>query len=253
MRCLIIDDEASSRSRLRRLLVGYDDVQIVAEAENGMDGLQAIVEHLPDLVFLDIEMPALNGMQMLKAIPPDVPVPLVIFITGYDDHALEAFQADALAYLLKPIEEERLTAHIGRARKLLSDLVERQHEAQRLTDAMDRRPSRIDQIVGKKRDRFFLLRPEDVFFFTAEDGVVKAMSAKDSYLVDLTLNDLEKGLLSKRFFRAHRAALLNLNRIKEIQPYFRSSYMILMADAANTEFQVSERQAKNLRERIPGL
>jgi DNA-binding LytR/AlgR family response regulator len=253
MRCLIVDDETSSRSRLKRLLKCHDDVAIVGEAEDGTAGLEAILQQSPDLVFLDIEMPQLNGIQMLRALPESSPIPLVIFITGYDEHALAAFEANALAYLLKPVEEERLSSALNRARLLLTNARDRQADAEHLRDVVAQRRAPMDRIVGKKRDRFYLLRPDEIVFFSAEDGLVKAHSLKESYTVDLPLNDLESDLSSRQFFRANRAALVNLNRIREIQPYFRSSYIILMADAENTQLQVSERQAKQLRSRVPGL
>lgn len=253
MRCLIIDDEAASRSRLRRLLAKHTDIEIVGEAENGMAGLELIVSTPADLMLLDIEMPIINGIQMLKSIPSDVPVPIAIFVTGFDEHAMAAYEADALAYLLKPVEEDRLISALDRARRLISEPIQRETEQRRLADIIAKRPVRIDQVVGKKRDRFYLLRPSDILQFSAADGLVKAHTLKDIYLVDLTLNDLEESLEYMRFFRAHRAALVNLNHIKEIQPSFRSSYILLLADSANTEVQVSERRAKVLRERIPGL
>jgi two-component system, LytTR family, response regulator len=253
MRALIIDDELSSRSRLKRLLVKHPDVSIDAEAENGVEGLRAILETAPDLVFLDIEMPNLNGLQMLRSLPANANVPLVIFITGYDEHALAAFEANALAYLLKPVEQDRLAISLDRARRLLASVPERQAEADRMKKVIHNQQASLDQIVGRKKDRFYLMRPEDIFYFTAEDSLVKAHSSKETCTVDFTLNELEDALRSRQFFRAHRSALINLNRIKEIQPYFRSSYIILMTDPANTEFQVSERQAKQLRARVPGL
>ncbi len=115
MRCLVIDDEFSARSRLKRLLTTHSDLEVVGEAEDGVQGLEQITSLKPDLIFLDIEMPQLNGFQMLRAIPADDPLPLIIFTTGYDEHALAAFEADALAYLLKPIEEHRLATALSRS------------------------------------------------------------------------------------------------------------------------------------------
>lgn len=253
MRCLIIDDEAASRSRLKRLLVKHADIEIVGEAVDGMSGLELLTSTQADVALLDIEMPVLNGLQMLKSLPADVTVPIVIFITGFDEHALAAYEADALAYLLKPVEEDRLASVLERARRLISEPSLHAAEQRRFSDIISKRPVKIDQVVGKKRDRFYLLRPSDIFHFSAEDGLVKAHSSKGDYLVDLTLNDLEDSLEHMRFFRAHRAALVNLNHVKEIQPSFRSSFVLLLADSSNTEVQVSERRAKNLRERIPGL
>jgi DNA-binding LytR/AlgR family response regulator len=253
MQCLIIDDESASRSRLKRLLAKEAEIEVVGEAKDGMEGLEMIVSLAPALVFLDIEMPILNGIQMLKAIPAATPLPLLIFITGYDEHALEAFDANALAYLLKPVEEDRLSAALDRARRLTEEPSRYAAEQQRLAQIVQQRRTRIDQVVGKKKGRFVLLHPADIIFFSAEDGLVKACTAKDQFLVDMTLNELEECLSHKRFFRAHRSALVNLDQVNEIQPSFRSSYVLLMSNAANSEVQVSERQAKSLRERIPGL
>ena len=122
-----------------------------------------------------------------------------------------------------------------------------------LRDIVAERETRIDRIVGKRRDRFYLLQPEEIVFFSAEDGLVKAHSTKNSYTVDLPLTELENNLSSRQFFRANRAAVVNLNLIREIQPYFRSSYIVIMSDIANTQLQVSERQAKHLRVKVPGL
>jgi DNA-binding LytR/AlgR family response regulator len=253
MRCLIIDDESASRSRMKRLLANETDIEVIGEAEDGMAGLEMIVSLAPALVFLDIEMPILNGIQMLKAIPEGKPLPLVVFITGYDEHALAAFEADALAYLLKPVEEERLSTVLNRARQLTRDPAQYADEQQRFAQMVQQRRTRIDQVVGKKRNRFVLLRPSEIIFFSAEDGLVKAHTANDQFSVDMTLNELEESLSHQRFFRAHRSALINLDQINEIQPSFRSSYMLLMRNTASSEVQVSERQAKSLRERIPGL
>jgi two-component system, LytTR family, response regulator len=230
MRFLIIDDESASRSRLKRLLAPQADVEIVGEAEDGMAGLELIVSLVPDLIFLDIEMPIVNGIQMLKSIPEGTALPIVIFITGYDTHALAAFEADALAYLLKPVEEERMVSTLERARRLTKDPTQFLAEQRRFTEVVNRRRGRIDQLVGKRRDRFVLLRPADIIYcpadiiyFSAEDGLVQAYTAKEQFAVDLTLNDLEESLSHLRFFRAHRSALVNLNQIAEIQPSFRSS------------------------------
>jgi DNA-binding LytR/AlgR family response regulator len=177
----------------------------------------------------------------------------VIFITGYDEHALAAFEANALAYLLKPVEEDRLATVVNRAKRLAGEPSKRAVEQQRFAQIVQQRRTRIDQVVGKKKSRFVLLRPSEIIFFSAEDGLVKANTAKDQFSVDMTLNELEESLSHQRFFRAHRSALINLDQINEIQPSFRSSYVLLMRNTANSEVQVSERQAKTLRERIPGL
>jgi DNA-binding LytR/AlgR family response regulator len=256
MRTLIVDDEASARARLTRLLAAHSPaLEIIGEAADGLAALQQITGLTPDLLFLDIEMPGLNGFQVLQALPADAPLPLVVFVTGYDQHALAAFAVNALAYLLKPIETERLALVVDRAQRLHASASQRADEQRELSALIHAAPDAapLRQIVARKRDRFFLFAPADVCFFHAQDGIVRAHTASDSYWVNYALNQLESGLPAEQFFRAHRAALINLAHIKELRADFKSSFRVTMNDAAQTEIQVSERQAPLLRRRFPGL
>ncbi len=254
MKCLIIDDELSARSRLKRLLTKHVDIEVVGEAEDGVQGLEEIMCLKPEFIFLDIEMPLLNGFQMLKALPTNGTLPLIVFVTGYDEHALAAFEADALAYLLKPVDEDRLATTLSRIRACNQDLVSSEQERTRVATMVQRRVSPgLDHIVGRRQGRFILLRPGEVMFFTAESGVVKAYTTNGMMSVEMTLNELEERLSAQRFFRAHRATLVNLWHVAEIEPHFRSSYLLIMRDSARTQILVSERQAKLLREKVPGL
>ncbi len=245
MRSLIIDDEAAARSRLARLLAAHPEIEIAGEASDGLQALEKIEQVRPDLVFLDIQMPGLNGFQVLRSIPQGIPYPLVVFVTGYDRHALEAFEANALAYLLKPVETERLATVVERAAKLCAPEQQQVH-----TQLAHTAP--LTQVVGRKRDRFILLNPADILYFTTEDGLIKAKTGTDSYLVNYQLAELESGL-PESFFRARRSVLVNLGKIKEIRSYFKSSFLLILNDSAETEIAVAGRQAKLLRQRIPGL
>jgi DNA-binding LytR/AlgR family response regulator len=253
MNSLIIDDEAAARSRLIRLLSAHSNIKIAGEASDGLQALEKIEQLRPDLVFLDIQMPGLDGFAVLRSIPLDVPPPLVVFVTGFDEHALEAFEANALAYLLKPVESERLAAVLDRAAKICEYGRLRKEEEKLVANVVRAAAPPLKQVVGRKRDRFILLDPADVIYFSAEDGVIKAKTATDTYLVNQQLAELDAALAQSNFFRARRQCLVNLGRVKEIRPYFKSSFLLIMHDAALTEIQVSERQAKMLRQRIPGL
>lgn len=262
MNCLIVDDEASARARLKRLLAAHaDTLTVMGEAADGLAALEAITTQQPALVFLDIEMPGLNGFQVLQALPAATPLPLVVFVTGYDQHALAAFEANALAYLLKPVETERLAQAVERAQRL-------HHSAERdapaavdaqagLSALLAAPPANFQTplryVVGRKRDRFLLLQPTDIRFFRIEDGLVRAHTADDKFLVNYQLNQLEAALPAEQFFRAHRSALINLLHVRELRPHFKGSFLLLMNDAAQTEILVSERQAPALRRRFPGL
>jgi DNA-binding LytR/AlgR family response regulator len=252
VKCLIVDDEEPARARMRRLLAAYPDLEVAGEARDGLEALRRIDELRPDLLFLDIELPGLGGFEVLHALPADV-TPLVIFVTGYDQHALEAFEANALAYLLKPVEPERLAQAVERARKLAAGSGERAREGERLRKIADESSRVMRQVVCRKRDRLLLIPPEQILWFQVEKGIVKAHTADDIFWVNSQLSELEAGLPAERFFRARREVLVNVERIREIRPYFKSGFLLLMADAPATEIVVSERQARLFRQRIPGL
>ncbi len=253
MKCMIVDDEEPARARMRRMLSVYPDLDVTGEARDGLEALRKIEELRPDLLFLDIELPGLAGFEVLHSLPRDVTPPLVIFVTGYDQHALAAFEANALAYLLKPVEPERLAQALERARKLAAGSGDRVREGERLRKIADESSRVLRQVVCRKRDRLLLIPPEQILWFQVENGIVKAHTADETYWVNSQLSELEAGLPAERFFRARREVLVNVERIAEIRPYFKSGFLLLMSDAAATEIVVSERQARLFRLRIPGL
>jgi two-component system, LytTR family, response regulator len=253
MNVLLADDEASAHSRLRRLLQAHDQLTILGEARDGLQAVQQIEKLRPDVVFLDIEMPGLSGLEVLRALPPEVPPPLVIFVTGYDQHALAAFEANALAYLLKPVDPEQLARAIERAERLNAFAADREKEGERLLRIARAAPVTLRQIVCRKHDRLLLVPPEQILWFEVESGIVKARTANESFWVNYQLGELETGLSPDQFFRARREVLVNLGGIREIRPYFKSGLLLIMSDAAATEVIVSERRVPALRERVPGL
>jgi two-component system, LytTR family, response regulator len=254
MKSLIIDDEPSARARLARMLAAHaSTVSVISEARDGLEALEKISSMRPDLIFLDVEMPGLNGIQVLQSLPENARPPLVIFTTGYDRHALAAFEANAVAYLLKPVETERLAQAIDRAWRIHSFEQRRGVERQNLSSFIQSMPSPLRHVVGRKRDRFFLLSPEEIVFFRADDGIVRAYAATECYWVNYQLNYLDACLPAEVFFRAHRSAIINLTRVKEMRHYSKSSFLLVMSDQAQTEIKVSDRQAALLRRRFPGL
>jgi DNA-binding LytR/AlgR family response regulator len=253
MRSLVVDDEADARSRLIRLLGAHADVAVLGEARDGLEAIEKIEELRPELLFLDIEMPGLKGFEVLQSIPSAIETPLVIFTTGYDQHALAAFEANALAYLLKPIEPERLGQAVERARRLHSIEADRENERQHVLRVARESPKVLRQIVCRKRDRLVLLPPDDILWFEIHDGIVRARTATDSFWVNYQLAELEAGLAPEQFFRARREVLVNMTKIREIKPYFKSGFLLIMADATSTEIVISERQVRPFRQRIPGL
>jgi DNA-binding LytR/AlgR family response regulator len=198
-------------------------------------------------------MPGLSGFEVLQGLSKDIPRPLTIFVTGFHEHALEAFRARAIAYLLKPIEEDHLQEMIERARRLVGSEPSREQEHQAIDRLLgDELPS-MEQIVVRKANRVFLLDPEEALFFYMDSGIVRVRVENDTYWVNYQLGELEQALVSRGFFRARRSSLVNLKRVKEVRSDPRSSFVLVMGDTKNTEVEVSERQGRALRARIPGL
>ena len=252
MRVLLVDDETSARRRLARLLASSADVVIVGEAEDGLEALLLMESTKPDLMFLDIRMPELDGFGVIQAIPSTVKMPLVIFATSYDDRALDAFNANAIAYLLKPIELDRLASALDRARRLLASDKERAEDEVRVK-SLEVSEQRLHRIVCRKHNRFLLLDPTEILWFYIDGGTVRAQTSSENYWVNYQLNQLEAGLDPELFFRARREILVNLSQVKSVRPYDSSTFVLVMTDPRETELLVSERRAKDLRFRLPGL
>lgn len=257
MKVLIVDDETAARSRLLRLLNKEADIEIVGQAANGPETVERIETLQPDLVFLDIEMPGLNGLDALRAIPEGRALPLVIFVTGYDEHALQAFNAQAVAYLLKPVDAPTLARAVERARRLHA--YPRSLESKADTAAL----SQVDliarelkaplrHIVGRRHGRSLMVPIEQIRYFALDQGILKAHVADDALWVNFNLNELEERL-GDDFFRARREVLINLRHIREFRPHFKSGILLLMNDDTASEIVVSERQVPLLRKRMPGL
>jgi DNA-binding LytR/AlgR family response regulator len=249
---LLADDESAARSRLRRLLGREPGIRVVGEAENGIEALQKVEELRPDLIFLDVEMPGMNGFEVLKAIPASVPRPLTIFVTGFHEYALEAFRERAIAYLLKPIEEEHLREMVNRAEVLIQSDSSREIEDAKLHRFVGQATQPLQQLVARRANRIFLIDPMDAVYFFMDAGIVRMRVENETYWVNYQLGELEEALEERGFFRAHRSTLVNLARIEELRIDPRS-IVLVMKDAKHSAIEVSERQARILRARMPGL
>ncbi len=252
MKVLLVDDEASARRRLARMLSAYSDVEVVGEAQDGLEALHLAETLQPQVMFLDIQMPELDGFGVVRAMAGSAAMPLILFATSFDQHALQAFEANAIAYLLKPIEPARLEAAVERARRLLASETDRNQEEQRVQAAAGA-GKRLQRVVCRKGHSVLLLDPDDILWFYIDGGIVKAKTTTETYWVNYQLAQLESGLDAETFFRARRELLVNLHQVKSIKPFDRSSFALTMSDASQTELLVSERQAKELRQRLPGL
>lgn len=246
---LIVDDEASARSRLRKLLAA-GSFALLDDARDGIEALEAIRAHRPQVVFLDIEMPGLGGFDVVEALAPDA-MPLIVFVTAYDQYALAAFEANAVAYLLKPVDEQRLQAVVSRIGQLVRSPDEaaaaaRAAAAQATVAAT--KPQPLHHVLAIENDGYKLIPLNEVFSLQVDDGVTHVKTATASFRTNYAIGNLEARLPSPPFFRAHRATLVNLDKVASINPMFKGALMLTMKDAKASEIQVSERQAVHLRE-----
>jgi two-component system LytT family response regulator len=231
IRTLIVDDEPLARERVRLLLERETDVEIVGESGDGHEALSAIQSLSPDLIFLDIQMPELDGFGMLAQLDP-AHLPAVIFVTAFDQFALRAFEVHALDYLLKPFDAERLQAAVQRARQW----IQRQQRgeldprlAALLNDLRDTSKA-PDRLAVKSEGRVLLLRTQDIDWVEAADNYVNLHVGKESHLLRETMNALEARLPSGRFLRISRSTMVNVERIKELQPMFHGEYAVILQD-----------------------
>jgi DNA-binding LytR/AlgR family response regulator len=242
MRALIVDDEAPARERLRRLLVEIEGIEVVGEAENGLQALQMIEHGSPDLVLLDVQMPGLDGFGVIEAL---IDPPPVIFVSAYDEYAIQAFEVNALDYLLKPFSRERLARAIHRAQEEVSG----EHDvAQRLGALLDSLASQgryLSRLAVRDRNSIRVLNVEAVDWLGVEGDQVMVHAGDEAYPVRRTLSELEARLDPTRFFRAHRSALVNLERVTEVIPWFKGSHKLRLSSGA--EVQLSRSRARVLR------
>jgi two-component system LytT family response regulator len=232
MRVLIVDDERRARERLTRLLAAHEGLTLIGEAANGIDALNQIEDLKPGAVFLDIQMPGMDGFEVLANLTHR---PHIVFATAYDQYAIQAFEANAVDYLLKPIEADRLASAVARLR-------ERQPN---LDSLLQSRPP-LKRLVGKRLQRMHVLPVEAIDYFLAEDELVFAINPDGRHLLNTTLRDLESRLDPEHFARVHKSAIVNLAKVTEIDPDSRSSGSVRLSSGQSLE--LSRRYAARLRE-----
>ena len=231
IRALIVDDEPLARERIRMLLDGEPEFEIVSESTNGAEALTAIRQLAPDLVFLDVQMPELTGFEMLEHLDP-ARMPVIIFVTAYDQYALKAFEVCALDYLLKPFDRERFSRALARARAEL-DRRRAGHvndQVLRLLSELQRGQKHLEKLIIRHSGRILFLRADEIDWIEAAGNYVRLHAGKDEYLYRETMAKLEARLNPDRFARVHRSTIVNVERIKELQPWFRGDYMIVLRD-----------------------
>ena len=249
IRTLVVDDEPMARERIRSLLSQESDVEVVGECSDGVQAVSAIQQLSPELVFLDVQMPAVDGFGVIQQVGPDR-MPMVVFVTAYDEYALQAFEVHALDYLLKPFGRDRLQQCLDHARHQR----DRRHAGELgkslLALVQDFKPEQKKQerLVIKSGGRVFFVRTEDIEWIEAAGNYVRLHLKDQSHLFRETMNQMEARLDPERFFRIHRSRIVNTERIKELQPWFNGEYVVLLQNG--TQLRLSRSYREKLEERL---
>ncbi|HEX9366026.1 MAG TPA: LytTR family DNA-binding domain-containing protein [Vicinamibacterales bacterium] len=258
LRTVVVDDEQLARDELCFLLEQLGGIEIISQAGNGIEALRVIEEYQPDLVMLDVQMPGLTGFEVARRVMEAGFASQVVFVTAFDQYAIDAFEVNAVDYLLKSVEPERLAAAIERARKRQAAVPKpaETRAAARVAPDLERvlqmladRQGRREQLAIKVEDRFLLVQVDEVVHASVEDDqirvVTNSLSGTSNYR---TLDELQTRLDPAVFWRVHRSHLVNINKIKEIVPWFSRNYILKMKDGKGTEIPVSRSQTRRLRE-----
>ena len=250
---VIVDDEQLARDELAYLLKDLDDVSIVAQGKNGVEAVNLIREHNPDLVFLDVQMPGLDGFGVIKKLlDRKVPLPKIVFATAFDQYAVKAFEVNAVDYLLKPFDKKRVAQSVRKARAKVESTNSSNDRLETLVRMLESQKPQSSKILIKAVGRLFLVDQKDICYASIEDGVITVVTSGPTGMEGQsncrTLEELLDSLDPNLFWRAHRSYLVNINRIKEVVPWFKSSYQLRMDDKKQTEIPVSRAQTRRLRE-----
>jgi two-component system, LytTR family, response regulator LytT len=254
---IIVDDEKPARDELAFLLKGFQEVNIIGQGKNGVEALALIKEHAPDLVFLDVQMPGLDGFGVLKKlVEKKMKLPHVVFATAFDQYAVQAFDVNAVDYVLKPFDKMRIGKAIQRARRMMETETSAKDRLEQLVAQLSTSkpvtaaPVKVlVNVHANSQQRLLLVDGEDVIFAAIDGGTISIVARElEGHSNYRTLEDLQEALASDSFWKPHRSYLVNIHHIKEVIPWFKSTYMLKMADKKQTQIPVSRAQTKRLRE-----
>jgi len=255
MNTVIVDDERPARDELVYLLKGLPEINIVAQGKNGLEAVALIKEHNPDLVFLDVQMPGLDGFGVIqRLVERKLPIPQIVFATAYDHYAVQAFEVNAVDYVLKPFDKTRIQQAVQRAKRMVEANTSPVQRLETLVDQigageMKRRSMAPVKLLVKSQERMILIDADDMIFASIQDGAITIFSREIEGVSNYrTVEDLMQALDGEIFWRPHRSYLVNIKHIKEVVPWFTSSFMLKMNDKRASEIPVSRTQTKRLRE-----
>jgi two-component system, LytTR family, response regulator LytT len=250
---IIVDDEKPARDELAFLLKGFPEVNVIGQGKNGVEAVSLIKEHAPDLVFLDVQMPGLDGFGVLKKlVERKMKVPHVVFATAFDQYAVKAFDVNAVDYVLKPFDKARIAKAIQRARKVLETDTSASDRLEQLMTQLESTKTAAAppvKLLVNSHSRMLLVDSEDVIFASLDDGHTTIVASDLEGTVNYrSLEDLEAALDSESFWRPHRSYLVNIHHIKEVVPWFKGTFMLKMNDKKHTQVPVGRSQQKRMRE-----
>jgi len=245
MKALIVDDEPISRRILREELETFPEVMVAGEAANGREALQAIAALHPDLVFLDLQMPVMSGFEVVQSLH-EPPLPIIVIVTAFDQHAIDAFEAGAIDYLLKPVSQERLRTTVERAQHLLGKPGEIAARAERVATSVQKpgQPT-TKKIVGRAGDEYFIVDLDEVLAFQAERELVWIITSKQRLLASQPLQAIEDRITEPRFQRVHRNAIVNVNHVHKISPLSSQRWLITLSNGL--QLPASKRRVHKIR------
>jgi two-component system, LytTR family, response regulator len=247
IRVLIVDDEPVARRGLRNQLKKASDVEVIGEAGNGRDAVDTIIQTRPDLVFLDVQMPLLDGFRVVETLAEDNLPPAIVFVTAFDEHAIRAFEINALDYLLKPVDPKRLQKTLQRAREQIRSTRTDERDERLfalLRDLQSRQTDYIQRFVVKKAGSISFLDVNEIEWVSSEGNYVQLHSKGKSHLVRETMDRIEDRLNPREFIRIRRSTIVRVEVVKELQPLFNGEYALILKDG--TQLQSSRRYRKNL-------
>jgi len=242
IRALIVDDEPLARDRIREMLKDEREIKIIGEARNGQEAIDSITTHDPDLVFLDVQMPDMNGFDVLQSLGVRR-MPVIIFVTAYDQHAMRAFDVHAIDYLTKPFDRKRFAGAIDRAKTFLKGTIDLDTKhIMTMLEELKAGPRYLERLAIRTGDTVFFVRTEEVDSIEAQGNYVRLNLANSSHLLRDTLNNIEAQIDPHKFVRIHRRTIVNMNRVKELQTWARGEYRVVMANGACYSLSRSYRQ-----------
>jgi len=242
-KAIIIDDEPLARSIIAEYLQSHTDIQLVSECNDGFEGIKSIAQHQPDLIFLDIQMPKINGFEMLELLPN---VPSVIFTTAFDEYAIKAFEANAIDYLLKPFNKERFDTALEKWKNQTGTINLTTNKIQNFIEHAEKQPEERNRIVVKNGTEIRIVPIDDICYIEAYDDYVKIFTKDSHYLKKKTMNYYEQVLDSSIFFRAHRSYIINIQQLTKIESLEKNSYVAILKN--NKRIPISRSSYSKLKE-----